>query len=51
MFVCGTFPRGGKQIFVTFSQRPYPFTLIDLTCPLRCARPENGDFLQMACDI
>lgn len=38
----------GEAIFVTFffppHQRPYPFTSIDLTCPLSCARPENVIF-------
>lgn len=44
------FPPGGRRgndichFFFPPHQRPYPFTSIDLTCPLSCARPENVIF-------
>lgn len=42
------FPPGGENRYLSlFSpphQRPSPFTSIDLTCPLSCARPESVIF-------
>lgn len=39
-------PGGGRYLSLFFPphQRPYPFTSIDLTCPLSCARPVNVIF-------